>query len=197
MGLCAAVSGWLVTPLPAAIVSVDLSEAMLNIPPDIEGLYINVVTGVASPFADSAPGWDLNPYNMGTGLAFFTPSVPAGQGMLASGTTALSLLGGEIIGPLGIYHPGQAAGSNFQVTGVSYAGFRFWNETTGALNYGWAEFTTTGGAGAGFPARLRSYAYEDAGQSLWAGQIPEPSAPSFLMLLMLAALAGRSRFRLR
>jgi hypothetical protein len=176
----------------AAVVHVDLSAAPLSIPNTLDGLYLNVVTGQTST---STPplGWDFNPYNRGDGLGFFAPATPSGQGTLASGPTALALLSGETIGPANLDQPDQALGSNFQFTGLSYVGFRFLNETTGLNNYAWAQLRTTGGSGAGFPAALLGYAYEDRGAPLFAGQVPEPASPALLGLTGLTLLGWRRR----
>ena len=176
---------------PAAVILRDLSAAPLAIPNTLDGLYVNVVTGSTSTTGVPPAGWDFNPYNRGTGLGFFAPATPSGQGTLASGPTALALLAGETIGPSGIYQPDQALGTNFQITGISYAGFRFLNETTAQLNYGWARLSTTGSNGAGFPAALLGYAYEDTGAPIPAGQVPEPAAPALLGLAGLAVLTAR------
>ncbi len=178
----------------AAVVHLDLSAAPLAIPNTLDGLYLNVVTGQTST-ASPPPGWDFNPYNRGDGLGFFAPSAPSGQGTLASGPTALALLGGETIGPSNIFQPDQALGTNFQITGLSYVGFRFLNESTGLNLYGWAQIRTAGGSGLGFPAALLGYAYEDRGASILAGQVPEPTGPALLSFAALAALAARGRPR--
>ncbi len=178
---------------PAAIIHVDFTGLPVVIPSSFDGLYLNAVTGTLSTAASPPVGWDINPYNNGTGLAFFAPATPSGQGILASGPTALALLGGETIGPAGIYQPDQALGTNFHTTTTQYAGFRFLNESTGQTNYGWLQIRTTGGATSpGFPASLLGYAYENTGAPLTAGQIPEP-ASSGLLALGLLAFAGRRR----
>ena len=175
----------------AAVIHVDRSASPLVIPNTIDGLYLNVITGVTSTSSSPAAGWDFNPYNNGSGLGFFAPDFPSSQGTLASGATALALLGGETIGSGGIYQPGQALGTNFRITGTGFAGLRFQNEVTGQLNYGWVRLSTT--AGTGFPASILAYAYEDSGAPILAGQVPEPTGPGLLALS--AALAGHRRRR--
>lgn len=186
------------TGAPAAVVVVDLSGSPVVIPNTLDGLYLNVVTGTLSTAATPPAGWDINPYNSGTGLGFFAPATPSGQGTLASGPTALALIGGETIGPAGLYQPDQALGTNFHVTATQYAGFRFLNESTGQTNYGWLQIRTTGGGAApGFPASLLAYAYENTGASLTAGQLPEPGSTGLLALGLLALAGGRRRPSLR
>lgn len=183
-----------VAAAPAAVIHVDFSGAPVIIPASFDGLYLNLVAGTLSTAALPPAGWDINPYENGTGLAFFAPATPSGQGILASGPTALALLGGETIGPAGIYQPDQALGTNFHITAIQYAGFRFLNESTGQTNYGWLQIRTTGGGtDPGFPASLLAYAYENTGASLTAGQIPEPSSTGLLALGLLAFASRRHR----
>ena len=179
----------------AAVIMIDFSSAPKVIPNTLDGLYLNLVTGTISTASVPPVGWDINPYNSGTGFGFFAPAVPSGQGTLASGPTALSLLGGQTIGLAGIYQPDQALGTNFQITGIHYAGFRFLNESTGTSNYGWIKLSTTGGAGSGFPAKLLGYAYENTGAAITAGQIPEPATSGLLAWGTLAWAASQRRAR--
>ena len=176
----------------AAVIHTDLAGAPLAIPSTLDGLYVNFLTGASSTAAVPLPGWDLNSYHNGSRLTFFGPDFPNGQGTLVVGSTARSLLGGETIGSGGIYQPGQALGSNFLITGISFSGLRFWNESTSQLNYGWAKLSTT--AGNGFPATLLGYAYESTGAAIMAGQVPEPAMGGLLILSGLALL-GRRRAR--
>ena len=176
----------------AAIIHVDLTASPLVIPNSLDGLYLNFVTGAASTAPIPSTGWDFNPYNRGDGLAFFSPDLPAGQGMFASGTTALALLGGETIGSTSLYQSGQVLGTPFHSSGVRFTGFRFQNEATGQLNYGWAQLTSTGGGtAAGFPTALLGYAYDNTGASLTAGQVPEPHSSWMLAIPGLALLFRR------
>ena len=164
----------------AVIVHVDLGASPHIIPAGLDGIYLNLVNGTTSTASTPPAGWDFNPYHNGTGIAFFGPASPSGQGTLASGPTAIALLGGERIGSANLYQPGQALGTNFFITGVSFAGVRFQNESAGQLNYAWVKLRTTGSNG--FPASILAYAYEDSGAPLTAGQIPEPSAAAVLVL---------------
>ena len=176
----------------AAIIKVDMTATPLEIPNSLDGLYLNFVTGASSTAAVPPTGWDFNPYNRGDGLAFFSPDFPAGQGMLASGSTALALLGGETIGNTSLYQSGQVLGTPFHSSGVRFTGLRFLNEATGQINYGWAQLASTGGGtAAGFPASLLGYAYDNTGASLTAGQVPEPHSTWMLAIPGLALLFRR------
>ena len=176
----------------AAVIHVDLAANPLVIPSGLDGIYLNFVSGATSTTSAPLAGWDFNPYSNGDGLRFFGPDFPNGQGTLVSGSTALALLGGEAIGSGGIYQPGQALGTNFLITGISYAGLRFQNEATGQLNYGWAKLRTT--ATTGFPAAILGYAYENTGAPIIAA-IPEPAGAGFLAISGLLLLGRRRSTR--
>ncbi len=187
----AALAAFLGLPLlaPAAIVQVDLATSPYPIPAELNGLFLNLVTGGTSSSAVPLSGWDLNPYHNGTGIGFFTPSTPANQGILTPGSSSLMLLGGEAIGPAGIYQAGTASGDGFFIGGIGYAGLRFQNELTGQLNYGWVKLRTT--LGNGFPAAILGYAYEDTGAEITAGQVPEPHTGGFVLLSILTFFLHR------
>ena len=174
----------------AAVIHVDLAASPLAIPSGLDGVYLNLVSGATSTTSVPLAGWDFNPYSNGDGLRFFGPVFPNGQGTLVAGSTALALLGGVAIGSGSIYQPGPALGTNFQIIGISYAGLRFQNESTGQLNYGWAKLSTT--ADTVFPATILGYAYENTGEPINAGVVPEPAA-SGLLALSWMLLLGRRR----
>ncbi len=185
----------------AAVVYVNRTATPILIPNNIDGVYINFVTGVTGSSGAAVPGWDLNPYNNGAGLTFYGAASPSG--VLATGTAgttavATRLTFGALIGSAGQYNQFQTLGTNFQTTGgLGYLGFRFVNESTGATNYAWAEFQTS--AGDGFPSGLLRYAYENTGASITAGQtgvVPEPSTFAMFGLALVGA-AGFSVVRRR
>ena len=176
-------------PVGAAVIHVDLAPSPLSIPDGLDGIFLNFVTGGTSTSAVPLAGWDFNLYNNGSGLSFFGPALPSGQGTLSSSANAMALLGGEAIGGGGIYQPAHVSGTNFFSIGMGFAGLRFHNETTGQLNYGWAQLRTS--AAFGFPAALLGYAYDDSGAPIIAGQVPEPGAG--LLALSGVVLAGRRR----
>lgn len=177
---------------PAAVVLVDWSAAPVTIPATIDGLYLNLPAQTTSTAAVPPTGWDFNIYSNGTTLTFFTPAAPSGQGTLSSGPVALALLAGQSISSAGSYQPGQSLGNNFNLTATQYVGMRFYNETTTLTHYGWVQVRTTGGAGNGFPASVVSYAWEDTGAAILAGQVPEPTAVG-LLGLTLGGLGLRRR----
>ncbi len=144
-----------------------------DIPNNIDGVYLNLVTNA---FQTSAPtaGWDFNPYNNNTGLNFFFPATTAG--VVGNGTTHSVLNSGDPIGPAQTYsaatNPGSAFMTNWRATNTGkYVGIRFTNEGTGALNYGWIQLDTTASSGTnlGFPATIRGYCYQNNGTAITAG----------------------------
>lgn len=198
----AAAAGVLAAPAThAAVIYADLTASPISIPDSIDGIYINLVTGVSGASGGAVPGWDFNPYNNNAGLTFYGAASPSG--ILASGTPGTSaetvrLSFGDLIGPAGQYNQFQTRGTSFQgVTGVSYMGLRFINEGTGATNYAWAEFQTA--AGSGFPAALVRYAYENTGASITAGDVGAVPEPSTLAMfgMALAGAAGLRTWRQR
>ncbi|MEG3122440.1 PEPxxWA-CTERM sorting domain-containing protein [Sphingomonas sp. GB1N7] len=163
----------------------------ISVPNNIDGVYINVITGATGTSSTTVPGYDLNPYNNGAGLTFFSAASPGGT--VANGTTsgtsaALDLSAGFVIGATSTFVTGQAVGTAFQVGGSHIVGFKFVNEATGAVNYGYARITTaTGtGTGLGFPATITQLVYENTGASLTVaaagGAVPEPATWGMMIL---------------
>jgi MYXO-CTERM domain-containing protein len=192
----AAAAALVVGSANAAIVTWNLN---LVIPANVDGAYINIAaqtTGTNSGVA----GWDINPYGSTT-LNFFAPlSAPAPATTFvrtqATGGPS-SLAAGTVIGAASTYANSTAAvvsatgvGSNGWVANaVNYFGFRFYNESTASINYGYGamQVGATGGV-----RTLLTLAYEDTGGSIEAGAIPAPGA---MALLGLAGIAARRRRR--
>lgn len=162
----------------AAIVTSPVSN--LVIPETTAGVYINVVTGVTGTAAAAVAGWDLNPYNTATGLGiYWAPQGTAPVRNAAVGNTATGpitvLVPGASIGPTSTFTSAIQAASSLRPTGDRFFGFRFFNEATSTINFGYARITTT--SPNGFPATLVSVVYEDSGAPI---TIPLPAvAPQF------------------
>lgn len=185
------------TAARAAIVYVDPPD--VTVPATLNGGYIDFVTGQVG--TNSFTGYDLNPYRQSaaTGIAFYSPTGSGVVGVTGSGPSALAA--GTPISPLSTFLTGAQPAPAFRVDGTEILGVEFVNTTTGATNYGWAEFTTT--AATGFPAKLTRYAYEDTGLPILAGATggavaPEPSTWATLGLGVFGAgiVALRRRIRL-
>jgi hypothetical protein len=182
-----ALTGAAVTNADAAIVYSGVVN--VSVPSNIDGVYMNFVTGATS--TTGFTGYDFNPYNNNAGLAFFSPGT--GQGTVAAtsttGSAAIRLNMGDAIGAAQIFNAGQAVGTAFFTGGLGYVGIRFLNEATGVINYGWALLNVTNGNG--FPATVVSYAYENTGATITAGAVPEPTTTALLGVMAAGALGVR------
>ena len=143
---------------------VDSGVVSFPVPATTAGIYFNVVTNVTGTVASAVPGWDLNPFASSTNLAFFQSTTVANNTQVVSTAAGATLLApGAVVGPASTYVlSGTAQAPDFRVTSTtSFVGFRFTNEVTAALNYGYAQLSTT--AGTGFPATVTRYVYENTG----------------------------------
>lgn len=182
-----ALAGLMAVAAPAQAVVVSSGPVNIAVPDNIDGVYLNVVTGASGSTAVS--GWDINPYSAlagqfnlwgATTTTWLAPSgVITGPYPLAAGTS---------IGPGGaFFRPGGNTDVGAQVTlnATNYFGFQFTNEAAGgATNYGWVAITF--GATAAERA-ITSYAYDNAGIAITV--VPEPGTMA-LWLAGLAAVGG-------
>jgi hypothetical protein len=166
------------------------------IPDNIDGIYMNVVTG-ATGTTSGVAGWDINPYSATAGnfnlwgptvnTWFSAGGVVAGPYNLAAGTA----IGGPATA---FFRPGGGTNVGLQLnlnSSNNLLGFRFVNEANAnQIHHGWIRLQV--GADAGTRA-IVEYAYEDVADApINAGAIP---APGSLALLALGAVgvAGRRR----
>ena len=173
----------------------------ISIPVNFDGVYLNMVTGATGTSGTGTAGWDINPYGASS-LSWFAPSTPAAshglvRGLGSSATSVDNLFGsGYVIGATGTPAPNYGTGANETIGATAFTfnssnnivGLRFWNEATGAINYGWMRLSL--GATFSSTRSIVEYAYENNGTGILAGQIPAPGA---LAVLGLAGLAGRRR----
>lgn len=172
-----------VTATAATLIALSSGSAMaaivcgpaanIAIPQTFNGVYINFATGVTGITTASVPGWDFGPWGT-TSFNLFWNGTPANSnGGVGTATNYLVLAAGTPISAASTFLASAAATATtaFQagVTG-GLLGFRFFNESTSAINYGWAEFNTT--APTGFPATLVRYCYENTGTQIIAGTTP-------------------------
>ena len=132
-------------------------------------------------------------------LQFFWATTPAGDygGVAATSTGPyLGLSPGTVVGPASTFSiAASTAGSPYVTTGTNILGFRFFNEATSAVDYGYLSFSTT--APSGFPATVLSWSYDDTGAPITV--VPEPATAALLSIgtLVLGALGLRQWRRQR
>jgi len=181
----------------------SVGNPTVTIPATIDGLYINVETGVTSTVAANAPGWDINPYSSSTGsrLNFFNPT---GGGQLrypgVQDGPAGSLDSGTEVGPSGSYNTGTAGvafgseAGKWKLAADNLFGFKF-VAADGGTKFGWGTMRV--GAAATTRSVTELY-YENTGASILVGQrpsapsaVPEPSAPLALLALGATGMLHR------
>ena len=179
----------------AAIVTWNINAV---IPANIDGLYINIAAQTTGTTGGATAGWDINPYGSTT-LNFFAsatapnPATPYVRTQATGGPS--SLAAGTLIGAASTYANSTATvvsatgvGSNGWVANsVNYFGFRFYNESTASVNYGYGAMQV--GAN-GATRTLLFLEYGNAGESV--SVVPAPGA---LALVGLAGIAARRRRR--
>ncbi|MDO9073406.1 MAG: PEP-CTERM sorting domain-containing protein [Rubrivivax sp.] len=176
---------------PAHAVLVYSGPVSIAIPDDIDGVYVNLVTGASGATGGSAPGWDINPYSALAGqfnlwgfttTTWLSPSgVIGGPYPLAAGTSIDAA--GTFFRPGG----GTDVGTQVTLNAANLFGVRFTNEALGnAINFGWVEITF--GASAA-ERSITGWAYENSGGAILANAVPEPGTYA-MMLAGLAAIGG-------
>lgn len=163
----------------------------IQIPGNSIGVYINLVTGTTGITAGAVPGWDIRPFTLsGVALAWSGTAVDGETGFVRGGgsTTRVDNLAlGTLVGASSPGTPGYTTTSNgpCESTGAfafvfnssnNYVGFRFLNESTGTVNYGWLQLFL--GPSYTDPSRaIIGYAYETSGGGIAVGDVgsvPEP-----------------------
>ena len=186
LGLCAAALAGTAASVPNADATIITFSTPIVIPNTFAGMYINLLTGAAA--GGVFAGWDFNPYGTGTQLGFFwnntAPSVSGGVAAAAAGPY-LSLAPGATISAASVFSTVIAGttGSPFLTTGTHILGFRFFNESTSAINFGYMTMSNT--ATNGFPTTVLSWSFDDTGAAITI-PVPEPATNA---LLAVAALA--------
>lgn len=193
LGLCAAaLVGSLMAP--AAHAAIVTFSTPISVPSNFDGIYLNLLTGAQGTSGASTPGWDINPYNSGAALSFFwnQSSTPAAGGV--AGTTTgpyLDLTVGSVISAASTFTAVTAAVQTaaFQVPGNHILGFRFFNESTSSINYGYMSLTSQGSNG--FPLTINGWSFDTSGAAITV--VPEPATA---LMLSMGAL-GLGAFHLR
>jgi hypothetical protein len=180
--------------LPAMAAVVDGPATNVSVPATIDGVYVNLVTGATGTAGASTSGWDIDPYSGGSALRFFWPSAPANSfGAVSSATTGpyLALAPGATVSSSSIFSVVTTAGTTgtpFVLAGDNYLGFRFFNEATSSINYGYARVQT--GASGGFPATIVCYRYENTGVAITVAACGPPVATAPTLTYSPTTAAG-------
>jgi hypothetical protein len=195
LGLCAAALAGAAATVSDARATVVTFTTPIAVPNTVAGVYINFLTGASASSPGAVPGWDFNPWASSNALSFFWNNTPANSSGGVAGTTTgpyLDLAPGAVVGSLSTFSTSAAPAATlaFQSSGTHVLGFRFFNESTAAINYGYLAISTTGPSG--FPAVITSWSYENSGGTM--GQpIPEPSTSLMLSVGVLALGAASLR----
>ena len=197
LALCATVVG---AGLAAQVAHAVVITTPVNIPVpfNIDGVYINVVTGATGTSGAGTSGWDINPYFTGSagatpGLAFFASTA----GDLNRGIIATPLTPGSTLLPSATFGTGVQAIAALPA-GTYNFGFRFTNESTPAtpINVGYVTLQISPPLAAN-AVRVLGWAYENSGQSLTVTPVPETSTALMMLGGLVAAGALRKRLQAR
>ena len=166
----------------------------INIPSSVDGVYLNVVTGVTGSSGTTTPGWDVNPWSA-TGLGFFSPAAPPGGAYVVTAPGFVQNLGIDFhVGPANQYGSGTPANVGMWNlnSSLNVIGFRFQNEfNANQIHYGWLRFSL-GDSAIAQPRTIIEYAYESTAGVGISPFIPSPGSAGML-LMTLASAAGRRR----
>lgn len=154
---------------------IDSGVLNFNVPENINGVYINLVTAVTGTSGATTAGWDFNPYRSSatTGLNFFAPGT-GGGGYVVTGTIVVAIAPGATIGPASTFGGTGITNTDaaFRAAGTKYVGFRLFNEGTAAINYGYALMTIGTSAVPGFPATVIRTGFCNAGETVTVPATP-------------------------
>jgi hypothetical protein len=161
--------------------------AGVSIPANIDGVYLNLVTGATGSNAASVSGWDINPFLFSGQGTIFTNT---GSGIVSSSPTGgvYDLPLASFVGPASVYDTGIVSATPASLLDPLTIGFRFVNEFAGnQTQYGWMRLRLPQPEA---PGEIYYWAYDDSGAEVAAGFVPTPGAFSMLTL-GAAGLAGR------
>lgn len=172
----------------------------ISVPRTIDGVYINFATGGTSTTENST--FDFNPYAGSGGLLFYWGGSAAPNAGVATGLVYQDLSVGSVISSASSFSQAANGASNetvnFRAPGIHTLGFKFFNEGTGAINYGYARVQA--GANSGFPATVLGWSYENNGGSITVAAatsaVPETATWGMMIAgfgMMGAAMRTRRR----
>ena len=189
---------------PSADATVVYSGVVnINVPTTGSGVYINVVTGAVGD--SSTAGWDLNPWGSSSFNVWANNSASPMDGVIQNftgGNSATLVDNLPLLTPINGasgYTWGRSVGietagaTAFNLSSdMNYIGFRFTNEDAGGqIQYGWMRFSLAA-TSAGQPRMVVEYGYEDAGNSINVGEVPEPTTMALLGVMAAGALGVRA-----
>lgn len=168
----------LMTAIPLPALGQPFPNVVCNftayaIPNNVDGIYINFVTGAVGTSGSDVPGWDFNPFSSSQALQFFWTGLGETVNAGVYSTAYMVLPTGVVVGPASTFSSiSTAASAALWGATISneWMGVRFTNEATGLVNYGGVRMSTT--APTGFPATITAVCYNSAGDSIGLGWTP-------------------------
>ncbi|MCS7032660.1 MAG: hypothetical protein NZ561_01545, partial [Phycisphaerae bacterium] len=146
--------GMIGTSQQANAVIVYSGSVAIPVPDNLDGVYLNVVTGATGSTGTSVPGWDINPYSVVAGefnlWGWSTQTWYSSTGTIAG---PYRVPAGTVIGPpaTNYFRPGGGTNVGPQMNLNStdnYLGFRFQHEgNANQIHYGWVQFAFGANAG--------------------------------------------------
>jgi len=199
--------GATVAIVPEANATIIHSTASnLAVPNDLNGLYINVVSGASA--GNTVAGWDINPFTQsGNSLNWFVGSSGTRMAFYTGLPNAVGNLDiGNVVGPSASFAANNnilssvfgASAGQWDLNATNYFGFQFTGDDS-LLHYAWGSMIV--GANSGVRSIGDIY-YESATNtaitvgdtgSTPPGTVPEPTTS----LLLAAGAAGLMAFRRR
>ena len=190
LAACAAAAAASLVVVPSTDAAIVYSGIVnINVPSTTAGIYINLVTGAFGTTPGAVPGWDINPWGTTAFNVWANNAASPNDGVINNypGGISATLVDNLPLGTTvnGAFTFGRS--NSIETTGArafvlncssNYIGFRFLNEATGQINFGWAQFglSTTPGSQ---PRTLISYAYDNSGAPITVGLLdPSPPTPT-------------------
>jgi hypothetical protein len=180
---------------PAQAQIVYSGPVNISIPNNIDGIYMNLVTGATGTAGASVAGWDINPYSAVAGgfhlWGATTTTWLNTSGVISSGAGYVLAPNTPIGTGTNFFRPGGGTNLATAVTlnAPNLFGVQF--SEGGNTHYAWVEITF--GADAGTRA-ITAWAFDATpNATIAAGVVPEPGTYA----LMLAGLAGIAGFAAR
>lgn len=190
--MCATVTGAALAAQSshAVVIAVNFSaNALSTVPFNVDGMYLNLVTGVAT--TTFSAGYDVNPFFAGTTAppAVFRLLVPPTTGGVVGNAASIAtpLAIGTVVGAASTFNGGVSS-ATVATPGTNYFGVKFLNEATGVNNYGYLVVSQSAAVPVAGSVRILGYAYENSGAAITV--VPEP-ATAMMFAAALAAGVGR------